>query len=152
MNLVFDMDGTLVNFYGVKNWLTYLKKESTVPYDDAAPLFDMAQLKELLLKAKSKGHKIVVTSWLCGAIDGKAPSKEYNKAVRKSKKEWLKKYDFPYDEIHLVKYGTTKANCTRKDEKSQILFDDNEKIRKGWKLGKAYSEKEILKVLTELTK
>ena len=41
---------------------------------------------------------------------------------------------FPYDEIHLVKYGTTKANCTRKLGGFQILIDDNEEVRKDWTL------------------
>jgi hypothetical protein len=35
----------------------------------------------------------------------------------------------------MVKYGTTKANCTRKLGGFQILVDDNEKVRKGWTLG-----------------
>ena len=48
----------------------------------------------------------------------------------------MKKYNFPYDEIHLVKYGTTKANCTRKIGGYQVLVDDNKKVRDGWTLGK----------------
>ena len=35
----------------------------------------------------------------------------------------------------MVRYGTTKANCTRKIGGIQILVDDNEKVRKGWRLG-----------------
>ena len=35
----------------------------------------------------------------------------------------------------MVKYGTTKANCTRHISGFQILVDDNEKVRKGWTLG-----------------
>ena len=62
-------------------------------------------------------------------------SKEYNKAVAYAKKEWLSRYNFPADEIHCVKYGTTKANCTRNKAEFQILIDDNKKVRDGWTLG-----------------
>ena len=76
------------------------------------------------------GWKIAVTTWLA-----KGATKAYDNAVRKAKIEWLEKWGFPYDEIHLVKYGTTKANCTRKHGGFQILVDDNAKVRKGWTLG-----------------
>lgn len=128
--LIFDMDGTLVDFYNVKGWLNDLTKCSTRPYEIAKPLYDMDFLNELLHKAKAKGWKIVVTTWLA-----KDATKEFNKAITKVKKEWLAKYNFPYDEIHCVKYGTTKASCTRKAGGFQILIDDNKKVRRGWSLG-----------------
>lgn len=128
--LVFDMDGTIADFYGVKGWLDYLKAEDTTPYEIAKPLYDMVTLVNLLMTLKADGWKVVVTTWLA-----KGGTKEYNDRTRKAKLEWLAKYNFPYDEIHLVKYGTTKANCTRKIGGFQILVDDNEKVRKGWNLG-----------------
>lgn len=144
--LVFDMDGTIADFYGVANWLDYLIAEDTTPYDVANPMYNMEYLKGLLLVLKYQGWKIVVTTWLA-----KNGSKEYNDRTRKAKLEWLDKYGFPYDEIHLVKYGTTKANCTRKIGGYQILFDDNEKVRKGWKLGDTVNANEnILKYLEKL--
>jgi hypothetical protein len=90
----------------------------------------MVTLVNLLMTLKADGWKVVVTTWLA-----KGGTKEYNDRTRKAKLEWLAKYNFPYDEIHLVKYGTTKANCTRKIGGFQILVDDNEKVRKGWNLG-----------------
>ena len=61
------------------------------------------------------------------------------------------KYNFPYDEIHLVKYGTTKADCTRHKGGFQILVDDNEKIRNGWSLGDTINANEdIIPSLLEL--
>ena len=128
--IVFDMDGTIADFYGVEGWLDYLKAEDTTPYEIAKPLYDMDYLGLLLLMLKTDGWKIVVTTWL--AKDG---TKEYNDRTRKAKLNWLAKYNFPYDEIHLVKYGTTKANCTRKIGGYQVLVDDNETVRKGWTLG-----------------
>ena len=128
--IVFDMDGTIADFYGVNGWLDYLIAEDTTPYEVARPLYDMVALAELLMALKNKGWRVVVTTWLA-----KGGTKEYNDRTRKAKLEWLAKYNFPYDEIHLVKYGTTKANCTRKIGGFQVLVDDNEKVRKGWNLG-----------------
>lgn len=128
--LVFDMDGTIADFYNVEGWLDDLKAEKTRPYDEAKPLYDMTELAELLNMLRAHGWCICVTTWLA-----KGATKEYNKAVTKAKKEWLAKYNFPYDEIHCVKYGTTKANCTRKKADFQILIDDNKKVRDGWTLG-----------------
>lgn len=128
--IVFDMDGTIANFYGVKGWLDYLKAEDTTPYEVAEPLYNMVELANLLNILKIRGWKVVVTTWL--AKDG---TKEYNNRTRKAKLDWLVKYNFPYDEVHLVKYGTTKANCTRKIGGYQVLVDDNEMVRKGWNLG-----------------
>ena len=128
--IVFDMDGTIADFYGVEGWLDYLKAENTTPYEVAKPLYKMDYLNALLTLLKTQGWRIVVTTWLA-----KGGSKEYNDRTRKAKLEWLARHNFPYDEIHLVKYGTTKANCTRKIGGYQVLVDDNENVRKGWTLG-----------------
>jgi hypothetical protein len=68
-----------------------------------------------------------------------------------AKLEWLEMHNFPFDEVHMVKYGTTKANCTRHYGGFQILVDDNEKVRKGWTLGDTINANEnILKELEKL--
>lgn len=144
--LVFDMDGTITNLYGVDGWLDNLMAEDTRPYDVAEPMYDMANLNVILNTLKANGWKIAVTTWLA-----KDSSKAYDAKVRQSKLNWLKKFNFPYDEIHLVKYGTTKANCTRHHGGFQILVDDNEKVRKGWKLGDTINANEnILEKLAAL--
>lgn len=128
--LVFDMDGTLANFYGVDGWLNDLQNENTRPYDIAEPLYNMEVLNAILDIFRLQGWKIAVTTWLA-----KGSTKAFDDMVRASKIAWLQKYNFSYDEIHLVRYGTTKANCTRKNGGLQVLVDDNEQIRKGWHLG-----------------
>ena len=144
--LVFDMDGTIADFYGVNGWLEYLEESNPTPYIIAEPLYDMELLTSLLQILRFKGWKIVITSWLA-----KDSSKDFDKEVRKAKKEWLEEYNFPFDEIHLVKYGTTKANCTRKLGGYQILVDDNEQVRNGWHLGHTINANEnILDNLIEL--
>lgn len=144
--LVFDMDGTLADFYGVNGWLEYLNESNPTPYIIAEPLYDMVVLTSVLNILKAKGWKIVVTSWLA-----KDSTKDFDKEVRQAKREWLEEYNFPFDEIHLVKYGTTKANCTRKLGGYQILVDDNEQVRKGWNLGATINANEnILDKLIDL--
>ena len=144
--LVFDMDGTIADLYGVENWLADLRSENPRPYILAKPLYDMDSLNIILELLKEQGWKIVVTSWLA-----KNSSALYDEVVREAKKMWLNKYNFPFDEIHLVKYGTTKANCTRKLGGFQILVDDNEKVRNGWTLGDTINANEnILKKLVDL--
>lgn len=128
--LVFDMDGTIADLYSVENWLTGIEAEETRPYEIAEPMYNMEDLAETLHRLKNKGWSVVITTWTA-----KNGTKAYNKAVGEAKKAWLAKYSFPYDEIHIVKYGTTKADCTRKKADFQVLIDDNEKVRNGWSLG-----------------
>lgn len=144
--LVFDLDGTIVDLYGVNGWLEMLRAYDETPYRVAEPMYNMLVLNELLRQLQKMGYRIAVTTWL-----SKESTKEYDEKVRKAKLEWLAKYDFPYDEIHLVKYGTTKANCTRGKADYQILFDDNESVRKGWTLGETFdANKNICKKLVDI--
>lgn len=144
--LVLDMDGTFVNFYGVDGWLNDLHNENTRPYEIAKPLYDMVIFNALLNLLRGLGWRVVITTWLA-----KDSTKEFEDRTRKAKIEWLKKYNVEYDEIHLVRYGTTKANATRRLGGYQILVDDNAKIRQGWTLGSTIDANEnILKSLADL--
>ena len=106
----------------------------------------MNDLTVILNELKNEGWRIVITSWLA-----KNSTPEFDNKVREAKKAWLNKYDFPFDEIHLVKYGTTKANCTRRHGGYQVLVDDNEKIRNGWNLGGTINANEnIISQLREI--
>jgi hypothetical protein len=144
--LVFDMDGTIADLYGVQGWLEDLRMENPRPYKIAKPMYDMDILNTILKMLKARGWKIAVTTWLA------KESTEYYKAlVRQAKIEWLDIREFPYDEIHLVAYGTTKANCTRKLGGYQVLVDDNEKVRNGWTLGATIDANEnIIEKLVDL--
>lgn len=146
--LVFDLDGTVVDLYGVKNWLAYLVAHDETPYKIAKPLYDMNLLNSILNELKADGWEIVITTWLA-----KNSNKDYDNRVRKEKLDWLAKYNFPYDEIHMIKYGTTKANCTRKKGGYQVLVDDVASIRNGWTLGDTINAKEnIIEELNKLLK
>lgn len=143
--LVFDMDGTLANLYAVQDWLQKLRAYDETPYRDAAPLYDAQALVPLINKLKAAGFRIIVTSWL-----SKESTKEYDKKVRQAKREWLKNYGFPYDEIHLVKYGTPKIKCSRKKADYQILVDDNAEVRQAWPFDCIDANQNILPALEDL--
>lgn len=131
-----DMDGTCAALYSVVNWLDKLINEDPSPYEEAAPIGDLLTLAEISQKLQKKGFRIGIISWT-----SKNGSTEYNKAVRKVKREWLKK-NFPieFDEIHIVKYGTPKYKFSKYGD---ILIDDEEKNRKDWKKGIAVNPVEI---------
>ena len=143
--LVFDMDGTIADFYGVQGWLEDIRNNNPRPYIVAEPLYNMDILISILNLLKLQGWEIVITSWLA-----KGSTKEFDELTRVAKKEWLAQFNFPFDEIHLVKYGTTKANCTRKKGGYQVLVDDNEQVRKGWHLGDTINANED--IIDELLK
>ena len=144
--LVFDMDGTIADLYGVEGWLKDLRNGNPRPYTEAAPMYNMDALAVILDTLKTLGWTIAITSWLA-----KGSNKEYDTLVREAKKAWLAKYKFPYDEIHIVKYGTTKADCTRKHGGFQILIDDTEVVRRGWSLGDTIdANKNIIPILKSL--
>ena len=128
--IVFDMDGTLADLYSVSEWLEKLRSYDATPYSAAKPIYDAEELVPLISELKDRGFRIIITSWL-----SKESTKEYDSAVREAKKEWLARYGFPYDEIHLVKYGTPKTKCSRGKAKYQILVDDNAEVRSKWTLG-----------------
>jgi hypothetical protein len=129
--ICFDMDGTIVDLYGVNGWLEMLKNEDTTPYISAKPIWDMEELNTVLTALQAKGWIISIVTWL--AMNS---TEEYKKATRKAKIEWLEENNFIYDEFHGVQYGTTKANTVRNKTDYAILIDDNRKVRNGWTLGK----------------
>ena len=131
--LVFDMDGTIADLYGVENWLPMLQASDPYPYRAAEPMWDMDKLGEILRVLQNNGIQIAIVTWLA-----KDSTNQYKKEVTKAKKEWLLNQGFPFDCFHCVQYGTTKANTIRHKVKGlgqAVLFDDNDKVRKGWTLG-----------------
>ena len=148
--IVWDLDGTIVNLYGVNGWLEMLRAYDPTPYEIAEPMWDMAVLADVLKELQALGVAITVVTWL-----SKESTPEYDKAVRAAKKEWLERHGFPYDHFHGVKYGATKADSVRRylsPEDEAILFDDNAKVRQGWHLGATYDpvKENIIEILKEL--
>ena len=133
--ICFDMDGTIADLYAVEDWLPKLRAYDPSPYADASPMWDMDELAEVLNALRANGVVITVITWL-----SKESTSEYDAMVREAKREWLDRYNFPYDHFHGVKYGATKANSIRRylgEDASAMLIDDNAKVRKGWHMGEA---------------
>lgn len=146
--ICFDMDGTIADLYAVPNWLNKLRAEDTSPYVEAAPMWDMKALREILLKLINRGYEIRVISWL-----SKDSTERYKTAVRKAKKEWLEKYNFPANKCHFIAYGRTKADCIRHiADAPAFLIDDNKKVRDGWHLGESIDPTKVnlLEILSAL--
>lgn len=144
--LVFDMDGTIADLYRVSGWLEDLRSFNPRPYIVAKPMYDMEVLRQVLNLLKVQGWQVVVTTWL-----SKDSNEEYDRQVTRAKIEWLKKYNFPFDEVFAVPYGTLKNTCTEKFGGFQVLVDDNEKVRADWTLGNTINaNKNILKELVDL--
>lgn len=131
--IVFDMDDTLNLFSKVPRWLSYLEKEDVYPYVAALPKYNMRELSILLNVLKEQGWTICITSWL-----SKCGSKDFMNRIREAKRNWLDDHEFPYDELHFVKYGTPKHKCTRGKYDIQVLIDDNESVRNSWRLGPTF--------------
>lgn len=137
------MDGTIANLYGYPNWLQKIRKNMTEPYEKCSPMQEYNKIIELLNKLKQiKEIEIIVISWTAMGAD-----KNFKKAIKKAKINWLKENNFPFDKVHIVQYGT-KKNTVRKDLKNAILFDDDEKVRATWE--NSFTEKEIIATLNKL--
>lgn len=126
----FDMDGTIADLYGVKDWLSLLRSENPAPYLMAVPMCDMSELNKVCELLRAEGWEINIITWL-----SKDSSEEYKNLVREAKRAWLEKQGFHYDHFHGVQYGATKADSVRDRYDVSILVDDNEKVRNGWHLG-----------------
>lgn len=117
-----DMDGTVANLY-VGEWLADLRAYNPAPYRNAERLIE----EEVLLDLLAKGFTLGIISWL-----SKCSTPEYDREVRKAKREWLKE-NYPnveFAEIHIVKYGTPKHYVAKE---RGILVDDEEQNRRKWK-------------------
>ena len=144
--LVFDMDGTIANLYGVEGWLDDLINKNVRPYEVAEPLYDMDTLVLVLEMLKGLGWKIAVTSWLA-----KNSNDEYDARVKAVKKEWLNRFGFPYDFLNIVPYGVDKSSVTANLGGFQVLIDDEEKNLKDWKNGLTIDAKnDILSMLLKI--
>lgn len=145
MTIYFDLDGTVADLYGVDGWLADLEAKRTRPYDEAKPMHNMSQLARALNKAQKNGIQIGVISWL-----SKTATEDYNKAVIKAKRKWLKKHlkSVRFDEIHIVEYGTPKSTVALD---MGILFDDEERNRLEWSKGNAYAPEQIFEILKKIS-
>ena len=146
MNAIyFDMDGTVYDLYGVDGWLEMLNAEDISAYKCGTPICDMAKLNAILERFIALGFVIGVVTWT--AMNG---SREFNKATRKVKLEWVRENMPTVTEFHCVKYGTPKHKVAK--IKNAVLVDDNSAVRDAWNGYTVDANKNILVQLEALLK
>ena len=124
LTLIFDMDGTIADLYAVENWLGKIRKFDPTPYTEAALM--VAGVADAIAEARQAGAEVKVVSWL-----SKESTTDYDKAVRKAKRDWLVAQGIEVDSVRCVPYGTQKAYY-RNPETLTILFDDNAEVRESF--------------------
>lgn len=146
LKILFDLDGTVADLYGVKNWLECLRSEIPI-YEDLEPLVDMEQLTFIAERLREKGVEFGVVTWL-----SKGASFSYELITAVEKFNWCKKYMPFISEFEAQPYGTPKQTNYRNC--NCLLIDDNEDVRKDFETKhrrKTYDANlNIIEFLTEL--
>lgn len=148
MTIYLDLDGTVVNFYGVSNWLECLEAQDSTPYRVAKPLVNLSILARYLNRLQARGYNIGIISWL-----SKSGTEQFNAEVAEVKREWLAKHlpSVKWDEIHIVPYGVPKSTCATCP--ASILFDDEQRNLNEWTANThnmAYNADLLMEILRHL--
>lgn len=141
MTIWFDMDGTIVDLYGVDGWLADVRAYNPRPYEQAKPLVNMQALARVLNRLQREGYTLGIVSWL-----SKNSNAAYDERVAQAKRDWLAKHlaSVQFDEIDIIAYGVPKQ-----DGRDGILFDDEKPNRDNW-TGTAYDVQNIIQTLRSL--
>lgn len=117
-----DMDGTIADLYGQKNWLEEIETETKGLFLKCKPFITEKILYEYFPVEK---YELKICS-----MTPLGASEKYCQIVVEEKNQWLDIY-FPSikDRVYM-KYGYDK-NLT--NSQNHILVDDNEKIRNSYK-------------------
>lgn len=121
MKILFDLDGTLADLYGRKDWLDKLRAEKPI-YEELEPLVDMQELNHIAEKLMNVGVEFCVVTWL-----SMQASETYELITSMEKFRWCKRYIPFISEFECQPYGTPKQTNYRNTK--CILIDDNAEIR-----------------------
>lgn len=148
MTIYLDLDGTVIDFYGVPNWLECLEAQDSTPYRVAKPLVNLSTLARYLNRLQARGYNIGIISWL-----SKSGTDKFNAEVAEVKRDWLAKHlpSVQWDEIHIIPYGVPKSSCATCP--ASILFDDEQKNLNEWTASThhmAYNADLLMEILRHL--
>lgn len=148
MTIYLDLDGTVIDFYGVPNWLECLEAQDSTPYRVAKPLVHLSTLARYLNRLQARGYNIGIISWL-----SKSGTDKFNAEVAEVKRDWLAKHlpSVQWDEIHIIPYGVPKSNCATCP--NAILFDDEQRNLNEWTANThnmAYNADLLMEILRSL--
>lgn len=148
MTIYLDLDGTVIDFYGVPNWLECLEAQDSTPYRIAKPLVNLSTLARYLNRLQARGYNIGIISWL-----SKSGTDKFNAEVAEVKRDWLAKHlpSVQWDEIHIVPYGVPKSTCATCP--NAILFDDEQRNLNEWTANThhmAYNADLLMEILRHL--
>jgi hypothetical protein len=148
MTIYLDLDGTVIDFYGVPNWLECLEAQDSTPYRVAKPLVNLSTLARYLNRLQARGYNIGIISWL-----SKSGTDKFNAEVAEVKRDWLAKHlpSVQWDEIHIVPYGVPKSTCATCP--ASILFDDEQRNLNEWTANThnmAYNADLLMEILRNL--
>lgn len=134
-NIVFfDMDGTIVDLYGVENVFKRLDNGDATPYAEAKSIPNMVNT---LREYQSSGKKIVIITALGRHPEN--PSYDTNKMDEETiinKKKWLIDNGIVVDGFHAVPYGTDKYEVAIREYGSEgaegTIVDDDDRVLNKW--------------------
>ena len=125
--IYFDMDGTVADLYGEKNWLDNLRNEREGSFINLRPLVDMNELAMVCHQLMNLGYTFGVITWLpMGA------SYEFERVCEEEKRAWVEEFMPWVSEFYAQSYGVPKQYAPSKRAAEMILVDDNAEIRAMW--------------------
>lgn len=130
MRFYFDMDGTIVDLYGVPRWLEKLQASDPSPYIEAKPLINLSLLARYIHRLQAKGHEVHIITCL-----SKNSTSAYDQDVTRAKYVWLREHlpSVVFNSIIVLPYGTNKGEGIIDNGEKCMLFDDEENNRKQWR-------------------
>ncbi len=120
----FDLDGTIYDLYGMKDWLERIENEKPNTFTDGKFIVNYNEFMECVKQLEEQGYTFNVISWLPYDI-----TYNYKKKCEQEKRNWIKKFLPFVKKVEVQSYGILKHTHVE----SGILIDDNEKICRHWR-------------------
>ena len=125
--IYFDLDGTVYNLYGQKDWLKRLDNEDETVFKTGDFIGDYDEFMATIHKLFEKGVEFGVITWLPMYA---TPS--FERKCAEIKKDWIYKYLPFVNEIHIIPYGIPKQQAILKKTDLMVLIDDNKEVCFQW--------------------